>query len=92
VHVTSQVPFEQKAIPLAGGEHAFPHEPQLAVSVLKSRHAPLQELKPLSQPIPQLLLVQIALPLAAGGVQACPHVWQFSASFAKSTQSPLQMA
>jgi hypothetical protein len=91
--MTSQIPFEQMAVPnWAGGGHAVGQVPQWLTSVLKLTHVPAHVSgKALLHANAQALFVQTAVPLAVGGGQTCPQVWQFNASFAKLTQSPLQM-
>jgi hypothetical protein len=85
----SQPLAPQIAVLFGWASHTIPHLPQFVASSSLTQLPP-HELKPASQAIPQLPLLQVALPLATPA-QAVSQLWQWAGSLAVSTQAPPQL-
>jgi hypothetical protein len=72
------------AVPFAGTGHAV-QEPQCLGSVCSLAQVPLQSVKPVSQPMEQVLAVHVAPPFEAPG-HTFPHAPQLSTDDVVSTQ------
>jgi hypothetical protein len=72
-------PLTQVTVPFVGAGHAWPHVPQLATSVWKLRHWPLQNVKPALHAIPHSPPAQVGWPFGTLG-HKLPQAPQLSLS------------
>jgi hypothetical protein len=88
VHEGTQVPLEQDDVaPLTAVVHAFPHDPQLVLSVCVLTHAPLHAFCPVGHWLPQTPAEHTGVAPVTVVVQTVPHPPQLWMSLFGSTHA-----